>query len=238
MGLADDVATVLHDQLKCQVAWLPISNTFGLGDYGIISHGVFTKMGNVNELAAPVQTAEGPPVALDFVSADTTVTNFMGNVKVDALPDNPAVDASINITFAKAGSFLLKARIVRVSAIENVNQVMTYLKGRPGWSDSFKLVTRLWTADKAALLSTVAADTTVVLGAKAPALQKFHLGEVDASVNVSKSRELGLQLLGVRGVIGLGLTRRKFFGGIDSMADGPPPIETIATGGKLVDDII
>ena len=123
---------------------------------------------------------------------------------------------------------------------------------RTGWRDSFKVVTRVWTAEKAALLSTVAADTKVVLDAKAPALKKFQLGEVDANINISKSRELGLQLVGARGVIGLGLTHRKFFGGLESasvaeeedddLTPGPahaPPsaIETLASGGRLRDDV-
>jgi hypothetical protein len=250
MGLADDVANVLHNQLKCQVAWLPISNTFALGDYGIISQGVFNKLGNVKEYSASMQLAEGPPVKLDFVSDETTVTSFAGNVQVDALPSDPAIDASIKIAFSRQGSFLIKARTVRVSAVENINQVMTFLHDRPGWRDSFKVVTRMWTAENAALLSTIADDTKVVLGAKAPALKKFQLGEVDIGINLSKSRELGLELLGVSGVIGLGLTHRTFFGGLESAAndsdedvtpgpeqEAPSAIETMPTGVRLTDDV-
>ncbi len=248
MGLAEDVAGVLHEQLKCQVAWLPVSNTFALGDYGIISHGVFSKLGNVKEFSTPFLPAEGPPVQLDFVSADAKVTSFAGNTQVGALPDDPAIDASISIAFSRPGSFLLKARTVRVSAIENINQVMAFLHDHIGWRDSFKVVTRLWTAEKAALLSTVAADTKVVLVAKAPALKKFQLGEVDAHINIGRSRELGLQLLGARGVIGLGLTHRKFFGGLnsadndDDLTPGPPReppsvIETLPSGVRLAEDL-
>src|SRR5690349_4493208 len=110
MGLADEIAKVLHQQLKCHVAWLPISNTYALGDFGVISKGVFTKLGNISEFSVPFQTGTPQPARLDFVSADTTVRNFAGGVEVSVLPDDPAVEATVKIGFSKAGSFLMKAR--------------------------------------------------------------------------------------------------------------------------------
>jgi len=46
-GIARTYAKILHEQLSCRAAWPPITNRFALGDYGLISYGVFVALGNI-----------------------------------------------------------------------------------------------------------------------------------------------------------------------------------------------
>ncbi|RYZ09222.1 MAG: hypothetical protein EOO73_05535 [Myxococcales bacterium] len=220
MGIATEMNDVLRKQLSCHVAWLPISNTFALGDYGVFSQGVFTKLGTAADFGVKFDTKEGPPVKLDFSSKDTTVTSFAGAVKVDVIPEG-VLDGKIKIEFQKEGSFLLKAAQVRVTEIQNVLSMMNELQQTPGWRGSYKVVAKVWRAENAALLSSLSGGTEITLAGDVPSLNKFKLGEVSADLRTGKNRELGLELMGASGVIGLGLVRRKFFGDVGFMGDAP-----------------
>ena len=47
MGTAQVFNQIIKDQLHVNAAWLPITNVFRLGDYGVVSDGIFTSIGNV-----------------------------------------------------------------------------------------------------------------------------------------------------------------------------------------------
>jgi hypothetical protein len=240
MGLAEDINRVLHQQLNCHVAWLPISNTFALGDYGVISRGVFTKLGAVSDFNVKFKVGVGPVVKLDFASKETTVTTSAGGVAVDVFSDED-IDVKVKIEFEKANSFLVKAAKVQVSEIQDVLSMMNDLQPLPGWRRSFKVVAKVWRAENAALFSARADKTALTLSGDAPSLRRFQLGDVSANLRTSKDRELGLELLGQSGVIGLGLAQRKFFGGVDFLNDAPlapKDIELVDSRSELpVDDL-
>ncbi|HEX6242643.1 MAG TPA: hypothetical protein VFZ61_17135 [Polyangiales bacterium] len=218
MGLANEIAAVLRRQLKCHVAWLPIANTFALGDYGVFSHGVFTKLGNVQDLKVSFREATSPAAKIDFISDETKVMNLVGDVAVDVIPE-VAVNAKIKVEFQKANAFLLRAKTVKVHEIQNVAQAMQALRDHPSWRRAYKLVAKVWIAERAALLTTTAANTSVTLAGSVPALKQFGLGDVSAELRVGTTRELGLQILGTTGVVGLGLVKHKIVGGAGYLTD-------------------
>ena len=202
MGLAEQMNQSLHEQLNCHLAWLPIANTFALGDYGVFSRGVFTKMGSVSEFGAGFTPQDSGAVKLNFASAGTTVVNLLGDVAVDVLPAG-ALNAKIKLSFKSANSFLLKAGKVTVSEIQDLRKLMNQLKDRPDWRRSYKVVAKVWRARDAALLAAAEPSTEVTLGGDVPSLEQFGLGNVSASLRVGKNKELSVELVGKSGVIGL-----------------------------------
>jgi len=48
-GTAKRFSKLLHKEIDVHAAWLPISNTFRVGDYGLISDAVFATLGNIEE---------------------------------------------------------------------------------------------------------------------------------------------------------------------------------------------
>jgi hypothetical protein len=239
MGLANEIARVLKEQLQCHVAWVPISNTFTLGDYGVFSHGVFTKLGRIDEFGVSFDEKMAAPARIDFVSDDTKVTNLVGDVEVDVLPEL-AVNAKVKIAFKNEHAFVLRAKSVSVHEAQNVAQVMRRLEQHEYWRRSYKVVAKLWEAQRAVLLSTIAADTTVTVGGSVPALKEFNVGDLSATLRVSQTRELGLQILGASGAIGLGLVQNELFGGVGFLGGtgrGPGTgFEHVAPGDSLPED--
>jgi hypothetical protein len=219
MRIANKLEGILRQQLKCHVAWLPIANNYALGDYGIISGGVFTKMGNVKELGGAFASETSPPATLDFASSNTTTATFVGEAQVNVMPAN-ALNASIRFKFNDADSFLLKAGSVRVEAVANLNGLMNSLKQKREWERRFHVVRQVWTAEDALVLASLTAGTEVRIAGDVPALQQLKLGKANTELAVTTNQELGLKLVGKTGPIGLGFAKFGFlFGQITTLAE-------------------
>jgi hypothetical protein len=217
LGLAKDINGSLHRELGCHVAWPPIANTFALGDYGVFANGVFTKLGVAGDFGIEVVAVDSPAGSLKLSSANTRVASFVGDTEVDVIPDG-ALAAKIQLSFEAGSSFLLRAATLEVREMQNVATAMSRLAKHKQWRRSYKVVSKLWMVEKAAVLSTRSAGTKITLAGDAPALKKFALGEVSANLSIASNQELGFQLLGKAGVVGLGLTHLTLFGGVDTLA--------------------
>lgn len=69
MGTARHFNKILHDEIDVYAAWLPVTNNFQLGDYGVISDGVFAKLGNIDEFEVKFNEEDGAQSHLKFRSA-------------------------------------------------------------------------------------------------------------------------------------------------------------------------
>jgi hypothetical protein len=214
MGIAAVFNRTLHDELDAYAAWFPVANTFDLGDYGLISDGVFTKMGNIAEFGVEFTDADGRPASLDFTSSGTTVVRLMGGAEVDAFEDTP-IEAKLSFSFSDESSILAKATEIELREMQNVNQVALRLAKTRGWERKFRVVSGTYTGKGCAVVTTRAAKAQLELSAQANALKLFELGKVEAGVTVSREHEVGFKSLGKSGVIGLRLFKLKLFG------DGP-----------------
>lgn len=210
MGIPKQFNDIIQKHINVHAAWLPVTNTFELGDYGIVSDGVFTKMGNVKEFTNVARPGKGPDASLDFTSANTTVIKFAAGSQVDVIPGG-AIDAKITFKFEKERSFLVKAPVISVSTIENVNEVANKLRDAKGWRRKWKVVYQTYHALDPVIVSTISAGTEVTFSGDASALKSMKIG--NASVNLNTTKELGLNIHGKAGVIGLGLFKLKLIGG-------------------------
>jgi hypothetical protein len=239
MGLPKQFNDIIEGQLNIFAAWLPITNTFQLGDYGIIADGVFAKMGNIKEFGIDFTQGEGKEAKIDFTSDSTHVTNFAAGAQVDVIPEG-AIDAKVTFKFDKEKSFIVKAPSINVSTIENVNEVGTKLIGISKWEKRFKVVYQTYFAKDAAIMSTIDAGTEISFTGDAKALQQLSVGS--ASVGFNSSSKLGLDLQGAEGIIGLGLFQIKrggFLGTgskqVEILDDEAEPLE-IETDAKNIED--
>ncbi len=132
MGTARKYSKVLHAELDVHAASMPVTNTFALGDYGVISDGVFVKMGNISEYGITFVPAAGAPTRLRFRSDGTRVTKFLAGAEV---PNIPAVDleASIRIEFSTQDSLYIDAPVLTVESMEDVARVGAALRKTEGW---------------------------------------------------------------------------------------------------------
>lgn len=202
-GTAKRFNRILQNEIRIHAAWLPVTNAFQVGDYGLISGGVFQKMGNIREFAVDWLSEPGPPITLDFSSQGTRMTRFVGDAEVQTLPDQ-GVDAKVEIIFEKEDSFLLKARL-NLDQMKNLAQVALALSRASGWNKRYRVVNASYTGQDCLIISTREANSKVELSGKANALKQLDLGAINVGVGIQSSKQLGLEIAGDSGVVGLGL---------------------------------
>ncbi|MCH9683010.1 MAG: hypothetical protein K0V04_16360 [Deltaproteobacteria bacterium] len=202
----------LRHQLSHHAAWLPLVTAFSLGDYGYFDGGVFRSVGNVADFGVKFQTVTGGSTQLNYVtSAGTSVDYHLdGQGTVTTLPETNA-SATIQYSFKRKRSFILKAPTIVSTRIENLAEVVAGVQHNVehGWDHRYKLVTELLTAKGATFLATSSHDTKISLSGSASVLRNFHLGNATdpSQVQVESDKSLSLQLVGKQGPCALGLIR-------------------------------
>jgi hypothetical protein len=225
MAIANAFNRIIRRELRQHAAWLPITNTFALGDFGVVSNGLFTRIGNVADLGISWKERSGPPSKLDYSSQSVTTTRIEGGAKVPAFSSSTAVDAKLVFAFERESTFVLKASQIVSQEIEDIFAVATALHQHKGWRKRYRFVTRLYTARNPLFLASRDSATEVTIAGKAAALGQAELGRLAADLDVAASRELALEITGQTGVIGLGLGRVSLSGAVGASSLDPQPVE-------------
>lgn len=212
---------IIKRHLNVFAAWMPIVNNYKLGDYGIISEGVFVKLGNItDDFQLTFTEGSGSEASIDFTSEGARVIKLVGNAEVPVIQAGE-VNAQVEIEFSKEKSFLVKSPTITVKTIENINQLADKLKETKKWDGQWKVVHAVYHALDAVIVSTLASGTKLNFSGEASALGQLKLGS--AGVNINTNKTLGLNINGKNGPLGLGLFRvkSKIFGGmkVDILGD-------------------
>jgi hypothetical protein len=237
VGTASLFSKILHKEIDVHAAWMPVANNFQLGDYGVISDGVFVKMGNISEYDVSFVAAVAPPIQLKFRSAGTRVRRFAGGAEITAMP--PAdIDAKLVVEFDAADSFYLDAHLT-AEAIENLAQVGRKLRDAAGWKRKYRVVHSTYTGQNCTILSSRSANSKVEISGKASALQQLELGHADVGLTVSGAVSAGLEVVGETGVVGLRMFKLQPLGGGPDFLDTDDQDEDLVeeSAGDLDDDI-
>ena len=237
MGTARDFDAILKQELKIHAAWLPVTNTFRLGDYGLISDGVLVTVGNIkDDFGVSFTQAPGPDAQLNFASQGTTMVRVAGGATVEQFPGGD-IDAKLTVDFKRERSFLLKAKLT-VAQMQSLNAVAAKLNNVPQWEGRFRVVSALYLATGCALVSTKAAGSKIEISGKANALQQLDLGAASAGVQVTTRTEIGLEIIGKKGVVGLSLFKLGWWNPIKVLGPGEEmPIQTLKDWGDVPDDV-
>jgi hypothetical protein len=211
MGTASLFDSILKSALNIHAAWLPVTNAFELGDYGLVSDGVLVKIGNIRALGVDWSEGTGPRSNINFSSQGTRTIRAVGGAEVNALPDAP-LDAKLTIEFERENSFLIKADL-DLRQMQNVGEVAHKLYELDAWEGRFRVVSALYTGQQCSVLSSKDANSKIELTGKANALRQFDLGAASADIQVASSEKIGLQIVGQTGVVGLGLFKLAWLSG-------------------------
>ncbi|MBL8942697.1 MAG: hypothetical protein JNK45_06105 [Myxococcales bacterium] len=214
MGIARFYDRTVHRELACRAAWPPIANNFALGDYGLIAHGVFFSLGNIErDFGVPVDaSADSPAGKLDFVSESATIARLAAGGQVAVFPDQP-IDAQLVFDFESAESLVLKSSAVVTREMRNAEVAAKALRSKKGWRLRYRVVRQIVHASHALVITTREASTKVTFAAHANLLRQLELGNVGVDIDVGSDKSVGLELVGKAGIIGLGLFRVRLLGG-------------------------
>ena len=217
MGTAQVFNQIIKDQLHVNAAWLPITNVFRLGDYGVVSDGIFTSIGNVGrDFSLRPQSAPGKQTTVNFTSKGTTITRVTADGTVKAFSESDG-DAKLVVEFKSESAFLLKANVT-VSHMQNINQIaygIYHNKDWEHWRYKYRVVTDTYVATECVIISSIGKDSSIELSGKANALKQFDIGNAAAGIGVTNRKEIGLEILGKCGVIGLSFFKLQWWSGAE-----------------------
>lgn len=198
---------IIRKQLKVYAAWLPITNTLKLGDYGIIVGDLFEPIGNIEtDFGVAFTSQVAPDADIDFKSSGVRTTKFVAGAKVSVIPAG-AVDAKVSLVFEKESSFLIQSPSIQVTQIPNTNAIAKKLMVHPDWDRKFKVVFKVLHAKEVVVIATIEAGTEIDFTGEVQALNNLQLGNI--GLQISSNKSTGLKTHGKEGVIGLGLFRIK-----------------------------
>lgn len=227
-GLVRQYARILQRELQCRPVWLPIITTVDVGDYGIITGGTFQRLGNLarDYPGLEVAASEGPPARLNFISSSARIVRVAGEAEVPAFAAGTAGDGRLEVHFDDAQSFLLKARQVTRRQLDNVAQIARALSTthRKSWRFlGHVFVTEVLVGHDVVFLSTRSANTRVTFSGQVEALRAIDAFGASADVSVAWNHEVGLDLVGKTGAIGLNLARVRWLtGGVVRRGEDDP----------------
>ncbi|MBL9102823.1 MAG: hypothetical protein JNL82_17885 [Myxococcales bacterium] len=218
MSIARATARILRKQLRAHVAWLPLTNNFSLGDYGVFSGGVFVRMGNVRALGVDFtsESRDGGPFA--FRSEGTREVRLSGGVAVEQFAAGDA-DATLRVAFTADESLLIRTHSLAVSEICELPPLAAALRRHPQWRQRYRVIHRLWTAADGIFLSSRGTDASIDFTGSADALTALQSGKGDLAVQVGARTNVGLDLVGATGPLALGLFRVRVIDGSPALVD-------------------
>jgi hypothetical protein len=204
MGTARLFNRLVKSELNIHAAWVPVINTFKLGDYGLISGGVLVKAGNISEFGISFKHVKSPAMRFIFTSKSVSITRTVAGAKVTAFPDQN-IDARLSVEFGEENAFFLRGGTLALDEMQNVRQVAEALAVAPSWRTTYRVISGIYIAERCVILSSKNAGAKCQLEASASVLKQLDAGSVDAGVDLTSSEQLGLDIAGNGGVVGLGL---------------------------------
>ena len=248
MGLPNDYNKALHKHANFYAAWFPVTMPYRVGDYGLIQNGVFQKIGHLDQLKddgfdVPIQTKEGNPTSLDFLSEGAKIVKIVAGAEVPNLPA-ANVNATVKFKFEKENSFVLKAAEIKVEQMENIDQVarkLAELRRNKKWSHRNKVISATFTGQQCLVLLSSKRGTEVAFEGEASAMQQLEMGKITIKPAVTFSSDTILRSIGESGVIGISLFKLRMLNNNLNLLGEDIMEEEFATednmGDELEDDL-
>lgn len=218
-GLAKSYNQALRRDLTAYAAWFPVTNTFEIGDYGLIEDGVFKSIGKISSKFPDIElkTASGPESKIDFKSEGTKMIKLGADGEVDSLASLGNADAKLKFMFSKENSCVVKATLSSMQ-LTNIEEVAIQLANKSSWKRKYKVVSSIYNGDQCVVICAREANTEVTLSGAASVLQQVEGGKVSASLDIEASKESVFNSIGESGVIGLDLFKINLFGNVKLLA--------------------
>lgn len=211
VGIAAQFSKSLHKEINAHAAWFPVTNSFELGDYGLVSDGVFQRIGNIAEFSVEFTSKASKPASIDFKSEDAKLVSVVADAEVNALPDAP-IDARFRIELGKKGSYYARAADTTAIEMTNIREVAGGLARALGWRRKYRVVSSIITGHDCLIVTAQADHATYELSGQASALKNLNVGAMRAGVSITNDTNVGFTVAGETGVVGLRLFKLRWFG--------------------------
>jgi len=213
-GLAQNYGRIVKRELNAHAAWFPVTNTFEVGDYGLIEDGTFRPIGKISRKYPDIEvkTQPGNKTAIDFKTEGTTSTVMDMNGGVTTYQALGNAEAQLKINFSRENSAMIKAETTSIQ-MTNIGEVADALKKKGDWTRKYKIVSAVYVGKHATVLCSREAGTELTLSAKADILQAVEAGKANVALAISSNKSGVFHSVGETGVIALELFKLKLIGG-------------------------
>lgn len=176
------------------IANYPATRPISLGDFGIMSRGTFTRLGNIErEYSIDFLTLpDNEPTNEQFQSTGSTNITFFakGDVKPGGIP---LAKAQVEIEFTSEKSFFFSAAEVRDLQIDNLYEVgkkIIALYNQGKWEKRFVLISSLLVTNHAVIIVSGKSNAKTTIEAESDQIPKIDL--FDSSLKLGFSNSTGL----------------------------------------------
>jgi hypothetical protein len=213
MGLAQSINKALHSQLELYVAWVPVINTFKVGEYGIFKDSIFTSQGHLKDKYPDInlKTEKGNPAEFDFLSAGTKIFKFDASGKaIDSFAGLGNAEATLKFVFQSADSCKVTAKMTS-EELKNIDEVGTFLAKKDNWRNKFCVVSKAYTGENCVVIGSKEAGTEIEIKASADILKQIEAGKVNGGFEFKSNRDSTFKAIGETGVLALSLFKLNIF---------------------------
>ncbi|MCW5516168.1 hypothetical protein [Muriicola sp. Z0-33] len=213
-GLAKSFQKAIKRELGTNAAWLPVSNTLKIGDYGFFEDGVFRSIGNITDKYPGIELkiAIGSPTKINFTSEGTKTFKLdAGGNTTNSFEALGEANASLKFAFNKSDSVVVKASEVGVDQLQNIESVANVLASKSDWKNKFKVVSAAYTAKNCLIVCAREAGTEFAINANANILKEIDAGKVNGSIETTSSNNSTFESIGETGVIAIRLFKLNIF---------------------------
>lgn len=241
-GLAENYGRIVKRELNAHAAWFPITNTFEVGDFGLIEDGTFRPIGKIRQRYPDIKinTQPGSKTGIDFKTDGTRSVVLDVNGDVTSYQALGNAEGRLKISFSRENSAMIKTEITSIQ-MTNIAEVADALRKQKDWTRRYKVVSAVYVGANATVLCSREAGTELTLSAKADILQAVEAGKASAALAITSNKSGVFHSVGETGVIALELFKLRLLGGgINTLAvdseDLIEPIDPIGPG-EARDDI-
>jgi hypothetical protein len=241
-SLAANFNNAIHQQLRAYAAWIPIVNTYKIGDYGFFEGGVFQSIGNVKEKYPEINLKidSGAPAEIDFTSSNvrTLKLDASGNA-VTSFAALGNAEASLKFVFEGDNSNLIKAELTS-EELKNVDEVASVLANKREWRNKFSVVSKIYKGEHCVIICSREAGTEVQINATADVLKQIEGGKVQGGFDLKTNKNSVFKAIGESGVVALSLFKLNIFDNVKILRGESNANEQkyIPVEGVVADDFI
>ena len=225
-GLAKSYEKAIYKELQAHAAWLPVTNTLKVGDYGFFEGGVFRSIGNLSakypELELKIE--QGPSTKIDFTSKGTKTFKLNANGEAtDSFARLGDAKASLKFEFTKENSVVVKIKEITVDQLQNIEEVSDYLVSKGGWKKKYKVISAAYTGKECLVVCAREAGTEIQISGSANLLKAVESGKADAGLEISSSKSSAFNSVGESGVVALRMFKLNWLGKLKLLRDNQVP---------------
>lgn len=213
-GLASSYEKAIKKELGAHAAWLPVTNTLKVGDFGYFESGVFRSVGNLKDKYPDIamDISPGPPTKLNFTTEGTRASKIgLGGNTTDSFAALGDVEASLKYEFSKQNSLVLKIDKVEVNQLQNIDDVALALAAKSNWRKKYKVVSATYTGKNCLIICAREANSDFTINASAHILSEIEGGKAEGDFKTSSSNASTYDSIGESGIVAIRLFKLNFF---------------------------